>query len=79
MLYLYEFDLNFQDQTYKWAILTSIGCKNFTITIANRYEVRYLPSYGATANAVHRDFCLHFQGHEISNVTMWKTVKATLE
>ena len=36
---------------------------------------KYLSSNGATANVVHRDFDLHFQGHKISNENISKTVR----
>ena len=45
-------------------------------TIAIRLEVMYLPSNGVITNVVHYDFNLHFQGHEIWNVNISKTVKA---
>ena len=47
------------------------------VTIAKRVEVRYLPSNGATANVVYHDFDLYFQGHEIWNVSILITVRAS--
>ena len=62
---LNDHDLNFQDQTFRLAILTGIGWKNANITIANGLEVMYLPSNCFTANIVRRDFDVHFQGYEV--------------
>ena len=49
------------------------------ITIAIRYEVRYLPSNGAVANVEHRDFDLHLQGHEflIVNILIYQRIVQT--
>ena len=62
---LRDFELNFQDQTFQVTILTSKRSKNSNITIAIIKKVRYLPSNGTTANVIHPDLDLHFQGHEI--------------
>ena len=47
------------------------------ITIAIKFEVEHLPSNGATANVIHNDPDLHFQGHEFWNVNISKTVTAS--
>ena len=54
-----DLDPNFQGQIFQFAILTSIGLTNPTITIANRKEAGYLPSYD-----------LLFHSHEFSNVNI---------
>ena len=46
--------------------------ENINIAIAIRYEVRYLPSIGATANVVHRDLDLHFK---VTNFELWTSRK----
>ena len=53
------------------AISTSISWKN-----SIGYEVKNLPSNGATAN-VHHDFKLHFQGHKMLNGNIFKAVRAS--
>ena len=47
------------------------------ITIAIRYEVSCLPTNGATANVVHHDLDLHFQGDKSWNVYILETVTAS--
>ena len=44
------------------------------ITIVIIYEVRYLPSNGATANVVYHDLDLHFPSHEFWNVNISQMV-----
>ena len=53
-----------------------VNAHRANITIAIRWEVRYLPSNGATANVGHHDFDKHFQDHEFLNVNSSKTVRA---
>ena len=55
---------NFQGPTFQVVILTSKRWKNANISIAFRYEVRYLLLNGATANTVRHNLDLHILGHE---------------
>ena len=57
------------------SILPSTGWKIKTLLLPQN-RVRYLPWNDATANVVHRDFALYFQGLEFWNVNISKTVRA---
>ena len=60
---LHDLELNYQGQTFQVTILKTKGLKNTNNTVAIRWKVRHLPSYGATATVVHHDLDLHSQGH----------------
>ena len=69
---LSDLDLTFQGQTFQVVNLTK-KCKHYHCD----QEVRYLPANGSTAIVVQHDFDLQLQGHQIWNVKIWKTVKAS--
>ena len=57
-----DLDLNFQGQTFQVNNLRNKCWKiQALIAIVVIYEVKYLPSIGATANVVRRDLDLHFK------------------
>ena len=71
---------DFQGQIFTFQLICEYranGRDRANITIANQYEVMYLPSNGAIANIVHRDLDLHFQCHKISNANIWKSVRTS--
>ena len=61
---LRDLDLNFKHQTFQ---VTSKDWTKISIIITIGYEVLYLHSNCITANVVHHDHDLHFQGHEFIN------------
>ena len=74
-----DLDLNFQGQTFQFAILTGNDWKMQTLLLPSdmEYGVRYLPSNGSTAIVVRHDLELQFQGHTFWNVNISKTVRAS--
>ena len=57
--------INFQSQTFQVSVLTSKRWKVQTLLLPSdkkKSDIN-LPAYGATANVVHRDLDLNFQGH----------------
>ena len=73
-------DLHFQGQNF-WHIISANISQIVKDSAKIAIAIRYLPSNGVTANVLHRDIDLYFQGHTNSEnyiiFNIFKTVSAS--